>query len=95
VDYVESYTMFAECFDSCIVTYFEGSPSREATKIWFIEKNTTIFLGLPRNVSTYVPQLTEEYSGPCGHGAGWGQAPSIFIGDVALMNIHTYIHRFD
>jgi hypothetical protein len=36
MDYVESYTMFVECFDSCIVTYFRGSPSCEAAKTGFI-----------------------------------------------------------
>jgi hypothetical protein len=30
----------------------------------------------------------------CSRSAGWGQAPSIFIGDVELMNILTYIYRF-
>jgi hypothetical protein len=34
--YVESNTMFVECFDSCIVTSFGGSASGETVKTGFI-----------------------------------------------------------
>jgi hypothetical protein len=36
VDYVESYTMFVEYFDSCIVICFGGSPSEEVAKTKFV-----------------------------------------------------------
>jgi hypothetical protein len=84
MDYVKTYTMFVACF----LTYFGQA------KTGFIYINHHYIRRLTEKRIDLCYSVNRGIYGTHGRDTGWGQAPSIFIGDIAPMNILVYICQF-